>query len=49
MISMIYQSKESIDENIKISKKIFAENKTSTLLKPQEKDFHGNRQCAKIY
>ena len=31
--------KESIDEKIKISKKIFAENKTSPLFKAPEKDF----------
>ena len=37
---MIYQNKESIDENLKISEKLFAENKTRPLLKPQEKDFN---------
>ena len=28
------------DENLKISEKLFAGNKTSPLLKTQEKDFH---------
>ena len=28
------------DENLKISKKLFEKNKTSPLLKAQEKDFH---------